>query len=80
MFNDHLYMDKIKSQPTVQYPRAFDAGRLVIRNSDEDVVKDLTESPCYHEIGFNPDLSQQAILNEYESCESENWQSYPSYL
>jgi len=54
-----------------QAQRAFDAGRLVLRNADGDVIKDLTESPCYKEIGFNPDLSQDAVLREYESCESD---------
>ena len=52
-------------------PRAFDAGDLIIRDDQGNVVKDLRESPCWQEIGYNPGLSRQAILDEYSYCESE---------
>jgi hypothetical protein len=52
-------------------PRSFNADDLLIRDAEGNVIKDLTQSPCYHEIGYNPDLPRQMILDEYDYCESE---------
>jgi len=51
-------------------PRSFDASRLVTTSPDGS-VRDFTKSPCYQEIGFNPNLPQEEIIAEYDYCESE---------
>jgi len=76
LFDDTLDFSKIgenhpKPSGMSSMPRSFDAGRLIIHNIDGDVLKDLRESPCYGDIGFNPDLTDDQVLREYEACESE---------
>jgi len=67
LFDDALDMDKFKGKSA---PRSFDGSRLIMRTKDGG-LKDLRESSCYQEIGFNPDLSDDQILRAYEDCESE---------
>ena len=60
-------MSKIKQG---NIPRSFDAGDLIVRD-DKGNVKDLRESPCWKEIGYNPNMPKAEIIAEYEACESE---------
>lgn len=52
-------------------PRSFDASDLIIRDDQGNVIKNLMESPCWQQIGYNPRMPKQMILDEYDYCESE---------
>jgi len=67
LFNDKLDPDEFKGKAI---PRSFDADRLTIPDG-EGGTKDLRQSPCYKEIGFNPSFSREEIVSMYEACEAE---------
>lgn len=71
--NTPLYNGSLPDVDQIQkkdVPRSFDASRLQTTSPDGS-VRDFTQSPCYSEIGFNPNMSQEEIIAEYDFCESE---------
>ena len=86
LFNDTLPIEEMlhkKQQPYVisespirTIPKSFNAEDLLVKDSDGNVVKDLTKSPCWPEIGYNPNMSRQMILDEYANCEWEKKKSH----
>jgi hypothetical protein len=55
----------------IAQPRAFDASNLIIRDDQGNVIKNLMESPCWKDLGYNPDMPKQMILDQYDYCEGE---------
>lgn len=50
--------------------RTFSRELLYVKDEKGNIIYDFTSSPCFSELGYNPEFSQAQNLASYKACEA----------